>query len=113
MSVNWLWKNKMGEITCNRKGVGNYKLSVYSGNCMCVMVYHYKENGEPYYTPHGFFNDAEHLKKCLGLVLGHENIYGNEWKKWKLNTYFKDSMTLAKLLTKAGYKVELYYKEIK
>lgn len=112
MSVNWLWKDKMGEISCQR-GERKYKLNVYSGNCMCVMVYHYTENGEPYYMCHGFFNDAEHLKKCLGLVQGHDNIYEKEWKKWKLNTYFKDSLTLAKLLTQAGYKVELYYKEIK
>ena len=112
MSVNWLWKDKMGEITCNREGVGKYKLSVYSGNCMCVMVYHYKENGEKYYICHGFFNDEIHLKKCLGLVKGHEPI-DYEWVKWKLNTYFKDSLKLANLLTKAGYKVELYYEEIK
>lgn len=112
MAVNWLWKNKMGEISCQR-GETKYKLNVYSGNCLAVFVYHYTQNGEPYYTMHGFFNDAEHLKRCLGLVKDHDNIYGDEWKKWKLNTYFKDSLTLAKWLTKAGYKVELYYEEIK
>lgn len=113
MAVNWQWKDKMGEITCNREGVGKFKLSVYSGNCMCVMVYNYKEKGQKYYICHGFFNDETHLKKCLGLVDGCENIYKNEWVKWKLNTYFRDSLKLAKWLTKAGFKVELYYEEIK
>ena len=41
------------------------------------------------------------------------NLFKDEWVKWRLNTYFKDSEKIAKCLKKAGYDVELYYEEIK
>ena len=113
MAVTWQWKDKMGEITCNRNGVGKYKLSVYTGNCIAVFVYHYKEKGEKYYTCHGFFGDKAHMKRCLGLEKGCDNIYKDEWQKIKLNTHFKNSIVLAEAFAKAGYKVELYHQEIK
>ena len=116
MSVNWQWKKQMGTIKCNDRNQ-NYTLNVYKGNCLCVMTYNYKQDGKKLYDFAGFFNDEEHLKICIGLKKdsGGEfyNLYKDTWKKWKLNTYYKESFTLAKWLTKAGFKVELYYKEIK
>ena len=41
------------------------------------------------------------------------NLFQDEWIKWRLNTYFKDSISIAKVLAQAGYQVELYYEEIK
>ena len=40
-----------------------------------------------------------------------ENIYKNLWVKWKLNTYYKETFSIVKPLTQAGFTVELFYKE--
>ena len=117
MSVNWLWKDKMGSIQWKNRMDEEFTVSVFKGNCLCVMIYEYKENEKDLYDFFGFFNDDSHLKKCIGLMKDYEgamkNIYENEWLSWKLNTYYKEAFTLAKWLTKAGYPVELYYEEIK
>lgn len=117
MSVNWLWKDKMGSIQWKNPNGKSVTVNVYQGNCLCVMIYTYKKDGKEYYDFFGFFNDESHLKRCVGLAMDYDgtikNIYKDEWAKWKLNTYYKESITLAKLLTKAGFKVELYYKEMK
>ncbi len=117
MSVNWLWKEKMGSIQWKTLDGKKISVNVYKGNCLCVMIHTFKENGKELYDFCGFFNDEEHLKKCIGLSKDYDgkttNIYKDEWLKWKLNTYYKQSFSIAKLLTKAGFKVELYYKEIK
>lgn len=117
MSVTWLWKNKMGSIQWKTLNGEKIKVNVYQGNCLCVMIHNFKKNGKALYEFCGFFNDESHLKKCIGLSKDYngeiKNIYKDEWLKWKLNTYFKQTLTLAKLLTKAGFKVELYYEEVK
>ena len=64
-----------------------------------------------------FFNDLNHLKRCLGLLKCWDgttsNLFKNVILKVKLNTYFKDCIKMAELFAKGGIKVELYYKEIK
>lgn len=116
MSVNWQWKDKMGTIQCSDYQ-GDYTLNVYSGNCLCVLTYEYIENDVEKYTFHGFFNDLDHLKICVGLKKDYngdlKNIYKDTWVKWKLNTYFKDTLKIADALTKSGFAVELYYEVIK
>jgi len=112
MSVYWNWNNKMGKIECD-----NCFLSVYQGNCLCVILHEKIIDNERIFEFNTFFNDIDHLKKCIGLkkVNGNqrENLFANTWKKWFLNTYYKESLILAKYLTQAGYPVELYYEEVK
>ena len=117
MSVNWLWKDKMGSIQWKNREGQAFTVNVYKGNCLCVMIYEYTHEDKPLYDFFGFFNDDSHLKRCIGLMKDFDgnkkNIYADEWISWKLNTYYKDYFTLAKWLTKAGFPVELYYEEIK
>lgn len=117
MSVNWLWKNKMGSIQWKNIDGKKITVEVYQGNCLCVMIHTFKKDGKELYEFYGFFNDENHLKRCIGLLKNYDgticNLYKDEWIKWKLNTYYKQSFTIANLLTKAGFAVELYYKEIK
>lgn len=117
MSVNWLWKDKMGSVQWKTNNNKTLNVDVYAGNCLCVMTWSYKKDGKELYEFCGFFNDESHLKKCIGLAKDSEgkldNMYKEIWGKWKLNTYYKETFTLAKNLTKAGYKVELFYKEMK
>ena len=117
MSVNWQWKNKMGNVQWKTTDGKKINVNVYQGNCLCVLIYEYKKDNEEFYDFFGFFNDEKHLKRCIGLAKDNDgklnNIYKGEWLKWRLNVFFKDSLKIAELLAKAGFKVELYYKEIK
>ena len=54
----------------------------------------------------------ENLKNMLGLIKKFkDNIYKDVIMKIKLNTYYNDTLKIAQLFTKAGFKVELYYKK--
>lgn len=128
MSVNWSWQHKMGELTVKSLKGKNCKVNIYHANCVCAMIYEYKdkETNEDMYQFYGFFSDFNHLKRCIGLaptkcwdnstkknVITYDNIYKNNWVKLKLNIYYRDMLKMAELCAKAGYKVELYYKEPK
>lgn len=124
MSVNWSWKDKMGSVVLTQKHPKyeskDFDINIYAGNCLMIMLYEYKnEDGEEHYQMQAFFNDMAHLKRCIGLAKDYEGKYDNMlshepnvYHTWKLNTYFKDSAKIAEQLTKAGYKVELYYEKI-
>ena len=116
MSVNWLWKDKMGSIQWKGRNGKKTTVNVYQGNCLCVMIHTYKSEGKELYDFCGFFNDEGHLKRCIGLAKNYDgttsNIYKDEWVQWRLNTYYKQSIAIAKLLVQAGFPVLLYYKEM-
>lgn len=114
MSVNWSWKDKLGSCVLiqEHKGVKKkFKMSLYHANCLFAMIYHFKEDNKKMYQFQMFASDKKHFEVCL-----KDKLYKDDWfeyTKWKLNTYFKESIDIAKLLTKYGFKVELYYKEVK
>ena len=112
MAVNWNWKNKMGTITFVN-GVGKkYKETLYQANCLGVLVYEYTKDNKHMYEFGGFWDDLAHLKRCLGLVKGEENIYSNV-VKIRLNVFYKDCLKIAELFAKANIKTILYYEEEK
>lgn len=123
MSVNWSWKHKLGTIKLvqtHNDVKRTFTLNIYCANCLGAIIYEYKdkETKQDMYSFWGFWNDAKHLERCLGLTKEYkENLYKdpcNYFAKIKLNTYFKkDALKIAELFSKAGHKVELYYKEIK
>lgn len=132
MSVNWLWKNKLGTMTLvqqnyHTKEKKSFTINLYCANCLAACIYEYKQVDEStgkkkdMYQFWGFWNDAKHLSNCLGLTGDNkgDDIYNDidgsgTITKVKLNIYFKqDALKIAELFSKAGHKVELYYKEIK
>lgn len=117
MAVNWTWKHKFGTITFIQEGSRErFDVNVYSGtNCLCALIYDYveKETKKEMYVFHGFFGDVLHLKRCLGLQKNYDNLYKDKIAKVKLNLYYEECIVLAKYFAKAGFKVEIYYKEIK
>lgn len=136
MSVNWNWKNKIGEITLKQKGndgkINTFKINMYGANCLCALIYEYQKVNEEthkkenWYDFYGYWLDTTHLKRCLGLVKHRDgtkdNIYKTDYEwfsKVKLNTYYFDKytknerLTMVKAFTQSGIKVELYYKEPK
>ena len=122
MAVNWLWKNKMGEITIkmtNIEGEKIYKRNLYAANCLFVAISEWKDekSEKDMYSVIYFIADLAHLRRCLGLSRNHdgtkEDMYKDCFVSMRLNTFFKESTKIASLFTKAGHEVTLYYDEIK
>lgn len=116
MSVNWNWKHKMGVITFKDEYTKErYDVNFYRANCLGALIYEYKEEAtkKDMYIFKGFFNDITHLKRCLGLVKGYDNIYKEIITKIKLNVFYEENFVIAKYFAKANFKVEIYYEEIK
>lgn len=110
--VNWNWDRKMGEITAvDERTKNKFNINLYEGNCLAVAIYEFQDSNQ--YQFMYFWNDIQHLKHCLGLTKQYkDNVYGDSIYKVKLNAYFKDCISMAKAFAKAGYTVELYYKEM-
>lgn len=143
MAVNWLWKSEKGYYTLVQKHhfksgeldlltgedkmktvTRKFKVGLYGGNCLAACIYRYKEvnketgKKEGYYTFCGFWNDIEHLKRCLDVKHNHkENIYGKEYssndyiESIHLNVFYPEMLKVGKLFAEAGIKVILYYKK--
>lgn len=105
-----------------------FKLNIYRANCVGAVIYEWKQKDEETGKVHdmyqfwGYWNDLNHLKRCIGLIkdysgnysnLYNGSVYSDKWVKLKLNTYYREMLTVARLVAKAGYKVEIYYKEPK
>lgn len=115
MAVNWYWAHKLGVMTYKQEN-GTFKINVYRGNCLGVLIYEYKdENKKNKYTFQGFWNDERHLKNCLGLSKDYKaNLHkDNGCVSIKLNTYYKDSLLIGSLFAKSGLDVSYYRKEPK
>ena len=119
MPVNWSWKDRKGIITFideldNSK---KYKCSLYCANCLGAIIYEWydKEEKTRKYQFMGWWSDVKHLKNLLGLSKEYKNdcYYKKRVDKIRLNTFYKDSIEIAKLFAKAHIKVELYYSEVK
>lgn len=111
----------MGELviemnTC--EGKKTYTRNIYRANCLFAVISEWYDTvkAQEMYEVHYFFEDADHLKRCLGLKKNHEgekyDMYANCFVSMRLNTFFKESITIAKLFTRAGHEVTLYYEEI-
>lgn len=115
MSVNWLWKDKMGSLVWSENG-SHLKVNIYDANCLCALIRTYTDDNRDVYDFYTFFNDITHLKKCIGLAKDYrgllDNMFKDKWSNIRLNTYFKQSVQIAKWLTKAGFEVTLYYEEV-
>ncbi|MCM1556208.1 MAG: hypothetical protein NC087_01600 [Anaeroplasma bactoclasticum] len=115
MSVNWSWKERMGVMYLKQShpatGEFKFKINIYGANCLGALIYDYKdeETKKAMYQFWGFWNDITHLKRCLGLVKGFDNIYVDKGfqsvLKVKLNTHYKDCLKIADCFVKAGIKV--------
>lgn len=126
MSVNWLWKSKIGEMEIEKEWNGEttrYTLDVYKGNCLYVCIYEseeMKKNGK--YQFYSFINDIQHLKNCLGLSKEYKENILQEIKmirfdismREKQKYTFNDILNMSKLFARAGIPVYLdnynYYK---
>lgn len=111
--LRWYYKMRIGTIyvTISKKVFA--RVNIFGGNCLCAFTQWYtdKETGKTMESLISFYLDEQHLKRCLKN--GMTAAPCNGITKIRLNTYYKESWTLAKYFTKEGHKVELYYKEPK
>ena len=117
MFLNWRWEDKLGSVVLveTHNGVTKrFKIELYTCNGLFVGCYHYKnEQGRKVYDLVTFACDAEHFKRCLGLVKGYESTFDKPYgyfTRWKLNAYYREAWTMARLLVKAGFNVNIFTK---
>lgn len=85
MALHWDFKEKVGEayfIADYGNGWEEYKVNIYNGNALMILVYEYEEDGVQKYSLNSFFADEQHLKNCLGLAKGYEgNIFVKPYER--------------------------------
>ena len=127
MSLNWQWNSKCGELTFSVTPNGDkneereYTVSLYQGNAFLIFITEYKDEttGKDMYSLWNFWADKEHMKRCLGLVKGYENLFSDDgcrFVKLRLdksrNHYWKDIVT-AVAQAFDEIQIELYKEEEK
>lgn len=116
MALRWYWHNLQGKIrvTDREDKAKKFIVNLYAANCLLCGIHLYKDEQtkKTMYDLQLLANDAENLRNTLkrhdGRLFDYYDVTSIE-----LNTFFNDSVTIAKILVKFGYKVTLYYKEIK
>lgn len=104
---------KIGKITIEQnrsKEKMRYIVDVWSGNCLAVFNYEYKdeETGQDMIQLYAFFNDEQHVKRMLKE---YGNLFGDKVISAELNLYYKQNETLLKYFVRQGIKVKCYYKD--
>lgn len=110
----WDWKKRIGTAYFKSDKYGEFEISLYQGNAFLIMLNEYEKDGEDVYDVFGFFVDEPHMKKCLGISKGCNNIYDCEsYKLVKIDidksyTYLDK---LIKALVKAFDDIEIHVKK--
>ena len=103
-----------GEVKVrNHDGSEVYKVKIHPANALCAFIYHYVgDDGKRYAQLWNFLLDLEHAKRIMKNSCDH-TLLGTDVVSVKLNVYYKEAMSLVKVMAKSGYKVTVYYKEPK
>ena len=112
MALRWEWSDKMGK--CKYKN--GYESNLYRGNAYVISIYHYEENGEPYYQLNWFAASKDHMKNMLGLNKGFDNCFKDFGvEEIRLDVNYKETAELVQMFAKAKLeiKIELYKGESK
>ena len=78
MALTWDWNKRIGTAYFKSDVYGDFEISLYQGNAFLIMLNEYENDGKDVYDMFGFFVDEPHMKKCLGISKGCENLYDNE-----------------------------------
>lgn len=114
--LRWNWKQILGSM----KFGGEEYYRLYRGNCLAVLGRledPTPRNGldKPDYVVYGeFWNDAEHLRNCLGLnpKFDSDNLYEG-CEEASFNSYYmdEDMEAMIKLFAEAHIPVRIFYEE--
>lgn len=127
MSLNWEWKDKMGEVIYDPSCYNTdhpYTTNIYQGNALMIWCNEWPTNPDDpnsgtSYSLGNFCYDMEHLKNMLGLNAkkgysdyNHFNTYGI--KCIRLNTRYKSVPKIVEAFARAktNITIELYYEDV-
>ena len=105
MALHWQWKDKCGTATFEATWDNGrlFDVNLYEGNATLIFVNEFIVDGVEKYNVFSFFADDKHMKNCLGLSKGYENIFddGNDnvLKKIRFNKKKMSASSLNKLVS--------------
>lgn len=103
MALRWDFdKDFVGKIKLNKNSYQN----LYSGNALLIGCYEWTDDdNKEMYQLGMFFCDKDHMKNCLGLSKGCDNIYEGYDIIIELSSAYKETPTIVSALAKAkGFK---------
>ena len=107
MALNWLWKDKCGEVV-RRETFGDethdFTISLYEGNAFMIFVHEYQDKmtGANMYELNGFWSDETHMKRMLGLDKKWPESYGRNGESDIIKfTFYKDKCRHLKKIVSA------------
>lgn len=115
MSLNWNWKDKIGEMdVVSYRDTSIITLNIYKCNGLAVILNEFKDKeGVEKYTMWGFFADKEHMLNCLGLKKGYtENIYASDVIELRM-IKCKEQETMFQAFARASWNKDLTMKILK
>ena len=117
MALRWNFNERCGELVTVTK-IGEEERTVehplYVGNAYLIALNEWDEGDRHMYSLYTFWCDEQHMKNCLGLAKGKENIYADDsdrWVKIRLSkTKCRHYRKIAAALKKAfkGLTIEVY-----
>lgn len=103
MALNWNFETDYVGTWTENDGEHEWTYKLYSGNALLIMCAEWEKDGEQLYSVHGFFVDKDHMKRCLGLVKGTDNIYSSKRLTVELKSSYRHSKDIATALIKAKF----------
>lgn len=101
--LNVSYENRIGYCTLTQ-GEDEFRIDFCHANCLCAMMYFYKEeDGTEMVRVHCFFADLAHAKRCIdgGVLEGHDDFH---FVKKEMD---RSMMAFARHLEKRGFKVTI------
>lgn len=86
MALRWNFNERCGElVTVQRIGEEERMVEhpLYVGNCFLIALNEWDEGDQHMYSLYTFWADEQHMKNCLGLAKGKENIYEDGFDRWE------------------------------
>ena len=83
------------------------KIKITRGNCLAVFLYTHNVCGERQDVLYCFFHDENHLET---FFKEKKRLFSGIVSNIKINTRYKEALTLLPYLTQCGYKVTCYYR---
>ncbi len=98
MSLNWSFDHPAGLWTITPDIKPSYTLHLYCGNAYLIVL----NETETEYNLVTFWVDKEHMRNCLGLTKGYDNIY-QDWEGSHIFLY-EDNLPHARQIADALFR---------
>lgn len=106
MSLQWEWKEKIGDLTVAGVDGEDVTISVYEGNALAIFIHEFTTDaGEERYSLFSYFCDFEHYKRCANVGISAD------WRRLTITRPPRaDFWKVIKDLATRGVEVVLYFR---